>query len=275
MQPDTTITFRQLRIRVAEALGVAYYGSDGTQSAQPPQDLHDLNRVDRAITDGLATFYGAHDWYWLQPVVTVTLSPDGTGLSNIDSDPARYRMPWYVQGPPTGHIKVELEGGGSTYDIPHASLTTVIEETGRTHKVASMPVVAGFGPYVGAGDRASDVRGWEMRVAPKPDRAHKIYAEYRISAPELVIPSQKHVAGSANDSAVIAACLRSAFVGHPDMARFAAYDAEYQQRLGEAIRRDARNRPSNHGSVRGIHSMAVRPMFRDGPIYADGVKING
>lgn len=58
MDPTLGLTFSDLRIRIAEYLGVAYYGSDGLGAAQLPVDAHDLDLVGRLVNDGYRRFLG-------------------------------------------------------------------------------------------------------------------------------------------------------------------------------------------------------------------------
>jgi len=72
-------TFGDLQIRVAEALGIAYYGALGTLAAAVPVDAHDLDRVKRIINSGIKMYIAdgpPAGWSWMTPYTTVTLWPD-------------------------------------------------------------------------------------------------------------------------------------------------------------------------------------------------------
>lgn len=64
--PSLALTFDDFRIRVAEYLGIAYLGADGTQAAQIPVDAHDLDLVTRIVNDGYRRFIGENPkWNFL------------------------------------------------------------------------------------------------------------------------------------------------------------------------------------------------------------------
>lgn len=64
--PTLGLTFDDLRIRVAEYLGIAYYGSDGSGAAQLPIDAHDLDLVSRQVNDGYRRFLTDYEkWNFL------------------------------------------------------------------------------------------------------------------------------------------------------------------------------------------------------------------
>lgn len=54
--PSIGLTFSDLILRVAEYLGVAYYGAAGDQMAQVPVDVHDLDLCKRMVNDGYRRF---------------------------------------------------------------------------------------------------------------------------------------------------------------------------------------------------------------------------
>jgi hypothetical protein len=72
--PTLALTFADLIIRVAEYLGVAYYGEDGTQPAQVPVNPHDLELCKRLVNDGYRRFINSHPkgrWNFLTPIITI------------------------------------------------------------------------------------------------------------------------------------------------------------------------------------------------------------
>lgn len=74
---DSTLTlqFQDLIIRVAEFLGIAYYGAAGNQAAQVPVDAHDLDLCQRLVNDGYRKFTNANpNWTFLTPLFTITFS---------------------------------------------------------------------------------------------------------------------------------------------------------------------------------------------------------
>jgi hypothetical protein len=70
--PTLGLTYDDFRIRVAEFLGVAYYGPNGDQAAQLPVDAHDLDLVSRIVNDGYRRFIGENEkWNFLNVPFTL------------------------------------------------------------------------------------------------------------------------------------------------------------------------------------------------------------
>jgi hypothetical protein len=79
---DSTLglTFSDHIIRVAEYLGVAYYGAAGDQAAQAPTDTHDLDMCKRIVNDGYRRFLGESPlWRFLTVPVQIQFKTRYTG----------------------------------------------------------------------------------------------------------------------------------------------------------------------------------------------------
>lgn len=78
-EPSSILTFSDLLIEVAYKIGVAYYGSDGTQAAQVPIDNHDLDLCQKIVNKGIRMFLadgpGPNGWKFLNPVAQVDIWP--------------------------------------------------------------------------------------------------------------------------------------------------------------------------------------------------------
>jgi len=84
-EPTSVLTYRDILIRVAEQLGVSYYGADGDEAAQVPVDTYDLDRCKRIVEDGMRMFQ--HDapsggWRTARVMATIDLWPSVA----VDSD---------------------------------------------------------------------------------------------------------------------------------------------------------------------------------------------
>lgn len=78
--PTIGLTFSDYVIRVAEYLGVAYYGSNGQGAAQVPVDAHDLDLCKRIVNDGYRRFMGESPlWRFLTVPVSVQFQQTFTG----------------------------------------------------------------------------------------------------------------------------------------------------------------------------------------------------
>lgn len=80
--PTIGLTFQDFILRVAEYLGVAYYGVDGSQAAQVPTNAHDLDLCKRVVNDGYRRFINSYgNWNFLTPLISVTFSPSYSGTA--------------------------------------------------------------------------------------------------------------------------------------------------------------------------------------------------
>jgi hypothetical protein len=80
--PTLGLTFQDLITRVAETIGLAYYGAAGNQVAQNPVDVHDLDVCKRLVNDGYRRFINSNPrWSFLTPTFTLTLAPGYTGTA--------------------------------------------------------------------------------------------------------------------------------------------------------------------------------------------------
>lgn len=73
--PTLGLTFSDFQIRVAEFLGMAYYGSNGQGAAQVPINTQDLDLVTRLVNDGYRRFIGENPkWIFLNVPITITFN---------------------------------------------------------------------------------------------------------------------------------------------------------------------------------------------------------
>ena len=108
LPPDTSLTFQDLILRVAEETRFAKYDDSNPNSpAQIPTDRGILDKIKRAINDGISLMARDYPkWTSLRPQVSFLMSTDGTGPLNLpnpitgEPDPSIYRLPWYITGRP-------------------------------------------------------------------------------------------------------------------------------------------------------------------------------
>lgn len=80
--PSLALTYDDLRIRVAEYLGIAYLGVNGDTAAQLPVDAHDLDLVSRIVNDGYRRFIGANPkWNFLNVPFSINFVTQLTGTA--------------------------------------------------------------------------------------------------------------------------------------------------------------------------------------------------
>ena len=77
-EATSNLTFGDLILEAALEMGVAYYGSDGTEIAQVPVDTHDLAEAKRHVNNALRMVYHsapAGGWRWQRPKIAVDVWP--------------------------------------------------------------------------------------------------------------------------------------------------------------------------------------------------------
>lgn len=244
---DTSMTFRDMILRVAEAGNMCDYPEGAANEAAIPTDRHDLDLCKRSVRDGLEQFYRAHKkWSFLHPEVTLTMSVDGTGAANIQADPSRMRLPWYTNGASSGSITWRSSagsyGGQVTLTNPErvrAAAATAPAQTGHPQLACILP--SPMGVPVTTGDR----QGWELRVWPKPSEAFTLTASFRVFPRRLEDLEERHVAGAPHDQTIVSYAIwtlkRRDAETNPGVLK--VYKEEALEGLKQSILLDAPNAP--------------------------------
>jgi hypothetical protein len=227
--PTLGLTFDDLRIRVAEFLGIAYLGANGDQAAQLPVDAHDLDLVTRLVNDGYRRFISENEkWNFLNVPVTLTFL---SGM--VSADHARYFMPddfygimlapftYPTNGPRISILMVdeprmrELQAGGAVSGYPSVFTVRPINTTETT-----------------------TAQRWEAVFYPTPQTAQAVVASYKRFPNKMTTGTHRSVAGFQHDATVLAACLAEAENQRQDMA--GPKEAAYQAALKRSLKIDAR-----------------------------------
>lgn len=248
---DSGMTYEQLIVRVAEAAGVASYANG---AAAIPTGAHNLDLCKRMVNDGYQRFLNGvraggkrpyMGWTFLKPLMTITLSAEGTGPLNIDTDAARYRIPipvvahpalWTIKDPDSVASATTCAVTG--IDRVWASLSST-SSTGR-------PVIAAMAPL--APDRPGDAPGWEVVFWPRPDKAYSATARLRLQPRPLVALEERHVAGAEHDQTIIAMAIAAMKTrNRAEDAQQAALDADML--MDSSIAMDMQRIPATAGTM--------------------------
>ena len=80
--PTLSIDFEELITRVAESMGIAYYGAAGDEDAQIPTDTADLAQCKRIVNDGWRRFISIRQkWNWMKPLFEIELAVASGGTA--------------------------------------------------------------------------------------------------------------------------------------------------------------------------------------------------
>jgi hypothetical protein len=237
---DSTLnlTFTKLRIRVAEFLGIAYYGATGTEAAQLPVDAHDLDLVGRLVNDGYARFLNDNEkgWRFLTVPLTITF---GTGT--VAADNSRYYLPDDSEGIIRGPFIYPSTG-------PFIRIDEVTET--RIRELQSVGTATTGDPSVYAirainTTASATGQRWEAIFWPTPVGTQAVTAIYKRFPLALSGASDVSVAGPIHDRSVLAAALAAAELQRED--KIGPREAAYQQALTASRKLDDRSAPSSLG----------------------------
>ena len=229
--PSLSLTFQDLIIRVAEYLGIAYYGPDGTEAAQLPVDPHDLELCKRLVNDGYRRFLtGNPRWQFLTPTIQITFVPGQAEYDMPDGFYGSILMPWTY--PPNG---------------PHLTISTVSEGAIREMQaggdVSGDPAYVAFRPK--AVDAATDGARWQAIFWPTPAAEYTVTARARLFPDKLVDLTDRPVAGFQHDEAILAAALMEAERQRGDGMGVQAQN--YADALKRAMEQDKQAAPKRLG----------------------------
>lgn len=225
--PTLRLTFDQLRIRVAEFLGVA---DNSGSAAALPTDPIDLDRVGRIVNDGYARFLSENEkWNFLSVPLTITFQ-----TNMVAADPSRYYLPDDFFG-------IVLSPWAYGASGPRITLDQV--EEGRIRSLRAGATVTGNPALVAVrpinvDDTATGQR-WEAWFWPVPSGTQSVTAVYKRFPNALSAGTDSSVAGFVHDRAVLAAAVAAAELQVGDQA--GPREAYYQQLLANAKRIDARS----------------------------------
>lgn len=249
--PDTSLSFQDIILRVAEEAGFAFYDSSSPDTpAAIPQDRQILDKIKRSINDGIDRMARAYPkWTSLRPQVSFALAPNGDGPLNIPNnltlaaggttnDPSLYRLPWYITGRPVNGWQWSSQGSnfaGFAKDVSPEEL----DFRQRASQTASFPLMAAIVPSSMKGDPGSDRQTKAVRFWPSPDQAYLVTARFLVYPAKLVALQDRHIFGAAHDQTVLAFALW-ALKEHDakDAGMRATYQARAANALAESIRID-------------------------------------
>lgn len=229
--PTLSLTFQDFILRVAEYLGLAYYGETGDQPAQLPIDAHDLELCQRLVNDGYRRFLTSYPrWQFLTPVIQI---PFVAGQAVYDLPEGFY-----------GHL---LSPWTYPANGPRRSIATVSE--GALRLMRSRADLSGDPAYVAfrpkAVDATSDGARWQALFWPTPSGVHTVTARARLFPDQLVNLSDRPIAGFQHDETLLAAALMEAERQRNDASGVQA--ANYAEALRRSIAQDQQAAPKRLG----------------------------
>jgi len=211
LPPDTSLTFQDLILRVAEETRFAKYDDSNPNSpAQIPTDRGILDKIKRAINDGISLMARDYPkWTSLRPQVSFVMSTDGTGPLNLpnpitgEPDPSIYRLPWYITGRPINGwhwVSTASNFSGFAVDCDPER----IDHLQRSTQTSSYPRVASIVPSISKGDTGADRQTKAVRFWPSPDQAYQVTARFLVHPSPMIELQDRHIFGASHDQTVLA-----------------------------------------------------------------------
>lgn len=257
-----------MMLDLAQEFGLARIVTDAGQDAPPslPDEPSRLARLKRAVVDGYRRFIFANPkWAWMRVSISVTMDPTGTGPSNLDGDPTRYRLPAGIASAPyTGWLL------RNTSNQAIGMVTDTSERRVFTHQAVNrtpgVPVLACVTPFDGDPTGAR-----RLVVSPSPDAAYTLTGTFRLTPPDLDALDQPHLAGAKFNFAILALAKAAFAAGDSDVGRRAELERaataalvsaaildgeEHENTLGEVLDADA-DTPQTRADVRRAFNTVV------------------
>lgn len=125
-EANSALTFGDLILEVAYKIGVASYGSDGTEAPQIPTNGHDLTLCKRIVNKAIRKFIhdgpGPNGWHWSKPIAEVDLwpqiSPDTTFTAGSPGSDNTYVTGVFVPATQRTTLTLHQESGGTIAFYP-------------------------------------------------------------------------------------------------------------------------------------------------------------
>lgn len=228
------LTYKDLRLRVAEFLGVADYSSG---PAALPTDSHDLDLVGRVVNDGYRRFITEHEWSFLYPLLEIQLQADrsGTGLER-----ATYDMPSDFAGLVNDTMTFQDVDRGvfKLHQVPEED----IRAANAMGTVESTPHKFAFRPKSSVNHDTADDPRWEILFWPIPNLDGVVVGRYQRFPTSLDNDNDRPLGGTQHDQTVLQACLATAELMRDDTQ--GVHEQRFQDQLGKSITRDRRSKPA-------------------------------
>lgn len=273
MNPAGETTLGDLMLTLAERMGWHKVPSQADNRSQLPDDPNLRDRLKRAINNGREEIYRRMSTAWcFKPTITITLDPTGASAQNVDGDPAKYRVPFNVQGIAgatwSWRLPSATSGYGGTLQQRHSSDILAMHNadaaaTGTSRPVAMALVQGQLNNPSEPGRRTAAF----VHIWPDPDQAYVIEGQARIMYAPLTELSDLEPMGQQHSQLVVTAGERDIKLNHPDMTARREINVRFNEQVALSIELDNQNRPQSIGT--GYDPDALRQAQKYAPIWDD------
>lgn len=236
MNPAGDITLADMLKDLAERVGEAKWGTGADNRITIPADPAMRDRLIRSLNSGRRELYSRlPQAHCFQPILTMTLNAAGTGALNIGADPAKYRLPYAVEGLAGGQWNwktSDQSGWGGTVRQVHQSDVSGLHSAASSANTQGLPQVMAFalGALNGPNEPGRRTAHF-LWVWPKPDLDYIIEGQARIIFSPLTELDDLEPMGQGHVESVLTFAERAWHVGRCDPEQWATL----QQRAETAI----------------------------------------
>ncbi len=257
-------TLADLMLEVAITFGLArVVDNDGNDTAPTlPTEASRLGVLSDAVNAGYEDFLRANpNWSFLDVVLDLTMSPDGTDTNCVNGDPGRYILPLGITSRPIGFWNISNTDGAvadQDWKIEDTASSRVARWWGVMTE-ANLPRIAAVRPL----PQDDGTQRWEAIFAPKPDKAYPVSAQFRLHPPRLVDQTDRHMAGPQHDRTL--RLMAEAHMARGDMdagPSQATAQAAASQALAQSIELDGEMHPTTFGVMPEVGNIDDSPMTR-------------
>lgn len=266
------MSFADLILRVAIEVGLS--DESGTTAAIP-SDPHDLDKVKRAVNDGLQLFQRANPkWKWMEPEVTLLMDRTGAASNAVPGTTNEYILPWYCQGAPLNDWVTIDDPNGIGTQVQSTSIERIRAFRSLDDQYEGRPCMVAHVVHQPTGEGLRRIR-WKAVFDRNPDTNYLLVAKFRVVQPPLVELNDRHLAGSQHDQSVVDAGVwaywRSKAEADPGVRRMA--EERFNRAVLESAAIDTRQTDRNLGPM--LDPSVEEPGFIEwnhAPVFINGVQ---
>lgn len=253
MNPSGELTLGDLLLTLGERHSQVDYGTGSDNRPVIKADPATRDRLLRAINNGRREVYSRMpEARCFQPRLQVVMDPTGLAANIVNKDPAKYQLPYAVQG---------LAGGQWTWTLPdttgygrpvrqvHQSDLAAMHYTANVGGLTTYPTALAFTLEALSnpsepGRRMSSF----LWVFPKPDKAYVLEGQVRVMYAPLVALTDLEPMGQEHLETILAFATRDWKVGRCEQDEWASIQARCEEAIGISINLDNARGAQNLGT---------------------------
>lgn len=247
---ESSMSLEDLLLDLADKVGLASHGSNGTSAPTIPDDEADRARLIHYINAGYKLFLRDDpDWTFLEIPVSITFNPDGDGPFNVAGDAGRYRLPHPVRSRPRGNWVYQDQSSVFAQVIDYAPRR--VEIMRQANGASGIPEYCGCRRLPVTDGTEQPKLAWEALFYPKPSSVLTVTAPFRVVPYNLVELHERHVCGADHDHSIVAAAWYLwELKDETEPGSLALATADKDNAFAASKELDGRNRTRRYGRMR-------------------------